>query len=875
MLVVSPDDSRENSSDLQENMSLRSLRLRAKLVLIFIAIKVIPLILLAWLAWSAAHQLAQALAARATGMADNMVGAIRQVGDKVTGDAVTALDDRSRVAMERLTTDLARSLTAFLYARDNDIRAVSQIVPSERHYRDYLKSQVREYYFHAPWRLSADASRWEPVVQSHADPALVADASKALPDNARSFSARPPEYLGERSLRPLYVEISFIGLDGKERVKVTNGLTNPALQDVSKKANTFVRAETYWPDLLRLKPGEIYVSEVIGAYVPSHVVGVFTPSTAKQAGIAFEPAKSAYAGTENPIGMRFRGIVRWATPVVRDGRIIGYVTLALDHDHIRQFTDRVMPTDERYTPIIDAQAGNYAFIWDHKSRAIAHPRDYMIVGYDPKTGEQVPPWLDETLYRKWQNSGKPWVEFSKTVTPFQGQSLSLKPAPEEIRAGTLGLDCRFLNFSPQCAGWNQLTEHGGSGSFEINFSGLHKLTTAAAIPYYTGQYGQSRQGFGFVTIGANVEDFHRAAMESARQIGKTIEAKDKFFQLERADMLNTATMRMRSMTMSLTFSTFLMILLIIGVAFWMANFLTAHIRRLIAGIRRFEAGDLSRRFPITSHDEMGELSEALNRMADGVEASIRLSEETRQQAEEANRTKSEFLANVSHELRTPLNGILGFAELLEMDLQDPLQREHAQTIKNSGKHLLRVVNDLLDVAKSESGKMTLHPERIDLKFFVPDVVQVHRAHAASKRLDFYLELGQDGPLPVIDADPVRLRQMINNLLNNAIKYTDEGSVRMAVEGIGSEVYFEVSDTGCGIAQTDFDAIFEKFGTVGGKVQRDKGGTGLGLSLVKNLATLMGGRILLESELGKGSIFTLVIPVHQALADAHEHPLAVA
>jgi signal transduction histidine kinase len=156
--------------------------------------------------------------------------------------------------------------------------------------------------------------------------------------------------------------------------------------------------------------------------------------------------------------------------------------------------------------------------------------------------------------------------------------------------------------------------------------------------------------------------------------------------------------------------------------------------------------------------------------------------------------------------------------------------------------------------------MSLHPEPITLGHFVTDVVQVHRAHAASKRLEFHLELGQDGPLPEILVDPVRLRQMINNLLNNAIKYTDTGSIRLAVESMGTEVYFEVSDTGCGIAQADFEAIFEKFGTVGGKIQRDKGGTGLGLSLVKNLATLMGGRILLESEIGKGSIFTLVIPV---------------
>jgi hypothetical protein len=98
-------------------------------------------------------------------------------------------------------------------------------------------------------------------------------------------------------------------------------------------------------------------------------------------------------------------------PVVKNGRITGYVTLALDHDHIRQFSDRLMPTEERYTPIADAIKGNYAFLWDYKSRAISHPRDYFIVGYDPQTGLPATPWMDEELYNEWQASGKPSHEF--------------------------------------------------------------------------------------------------------------------------------------------------------------------------------------------------------------------------------------------------------------------------------------------------------------------------------------------------------------------------------------------------------------------------------------------------------------------------------
>jgi hypothetical protein len=147
--------------------------------------------------------------------------------------------------------------------------------------------------------------------------------------------------------------------------------------------------------------------------------------------------------------------------------VVGYVSLALDHDHIREFTDHLSPTDSRYTAINDAIVGNYAFMWDHRSRNISHPRDYFIVGYDPATGEQVTPWLDQGLYDAWQASGKPSGAFLAGVTPFDGQSLKKKPAAAQVKAGTVALDCRYLNFSPQCAGWNQLTERAARGLCDL------------------------------------------------------------------------------------------------------------------------------------------------------------------------------------------------------------------------------------------------------------------------------------------------------------------------------------------------------------------------------------------------------------------------
>lgn len=338
------------------------------------------------------------------------------------------------------------------------------------------------------------------------------------PDNAKDFHSRPAESCGLQLDRPLFLEMTFIDLGGNELVKVgTSDILDKKKKDVSKKSNTYCKAEDYFPELKKLKPGEIYVSEVIGPYVGSPIIGPYTKATAEKKGIPFEPEKAGYAGKENPVGKKFQGLVRWATPVVRDSNIIGYVTLALNHTHIMEFSDHIVPTAERYSAMSDASTGNYAFIWDYKNRNISHPRDYFITGYDPQTGLPAIPWLAEEMYEDFLKSGKNIAEWEESTPVLKDQSLKKKPAPELTDAGLLGLDCRYLNFAPQCDGWDNLTKDGGSGSFVILWSGLWKLTTAAAIPYHTGRYSGPR-GFGFVTIGANVHEFHKTAIETGRKI---------------------------------------------------------------------------------------------------------------------------------------------------------------------------------------------------------------------------------------------------------------------------------------------------------------------------------------------------------------------
>jgi len=819
----------------------------------------IPLILIAWFAWHASEQLGEEVSAKAGNMADAMLSTIKTVGKTVTDDSIGALDQRSREAIETLTTDAAKAIADFLYDRDHDIRFAATLEPNETNFRRFLSARTRTLYRHGPWKLAEDGKSWIPETSTTREAKVTREI---LADNAKDFHARPPEYLGEAERRPLFVEMSYVDLNGQEKVKVTNGdLTGKSLKNVAERGNTFVRAETYFAELKKLKPGEIYVSEVIGAYVPTQAIGPYLPATLEKAGKPFTPEESAYAGTENPIGKRFRGIVRWAMPVVKNGQISGYVTLALDHDHIRQFSDRLMPTGERYTPISDAIKGNYAFIWDHKSRSISHPRDYFIVGYNPQSGLPETPWMDEELYGEWQASGKTAEEFLAETPPFKEQSLKKKPASALAKAGTVALDCRYLNFSPQCDGWNALTEHGGSGSFAIFFSGLWKLTTAAAIPYYTGQYAKSPQGFGFVTIGANVDEFHKSASETAQKINALVDEKDSSFKAQRSEMLSDIDKSLASTALGLWGSTLVMVLLVIAVAIWMANLLTRQITNMIAGIRSFQEGNLQHRLHASSDDEMGELARSFNGMADSVAESFKRLEEAKEKAEEASRLKSAFLANMSHELRTPLNGILGFAELIKSEASEPDTQEYAGVIVKSGSHLLNLVNEILDLSKIEAGEITFNYSDIALSPLAAEAINSHRSTAAAKGVNLVLDLADDLP-PTMQSDKTRIRQILNNLLSNAVKFTEHGEITLSLRLVDNDISFAVRDTGPGIPPAAHAQVFEKFKQLENFLTREHEGTGLGLALVKQLVEHMGGRVTLDSELGVGSTFTVYLPKDQ-------------
>jgi signal transduction histidine kinase len=278
----------------------------------------------------------------------------------------------------------------------------------------------------------------------------------------------------------------------------------------------------------------------------------------------------------------------------------------------------------------------------------------------------------------------------------------------------------------------------------------------------------------------------------------------------------------------------------------------------VNGLARIEAGDLSFRFQRGGNDELGHLNRSLNHMADSVQSSLEQSEAARQQAEENSQMKSDFVANVSHELRTPLNGILGFSEIILEDAKDEETREFAQTIHQSGQHLLSVVNDMLDVAKIEAGHMTLDQQCVDIRPLLDELILLHTASAQQKSLHLHADLAGDLPTQM-RTDPTRLRQVINNLLSNAVKFTSVGHVTLSAKWTGQELVIGVRDTGPGIDPQVQELVFERFRQATAFVTREHGGTGLGLALVREFVKLMGGRLQLNSQLGVGSYFEFAIP----------------
>ena len=368
--------------------------------------------------------------------------------------------------------------------------------------------------------------------------------------------------------------------------------------------------------------------------------------------------------------------------------------------------------------------------------------------------------------------------------------------------------------------------------------------------------------------------------------------------------LDQQSLRLQLRQFILSTGLFTLLLIAIGsiLSFLSTRRITAPLCQLAAVANDISQGNLDHRVDAGGRDEIAELAEAFNRMLerlreyrsrvdqqqqmleeqvrqrtcelqDAVEKAVEMAE----QAREANLAKSRFLANMSHEIRTPMNGVLGMTELLAVSPLTPLQRRHVEIVRRSGETLLTLLNDILDFSRIEAGKLYLDKRDFDLRQLLCEVREFFIGQAAQKGLHLYCNLPQ-GTLPALNGDSGRLRQVLVNLISNALKFTDAGEVRISVSKIEESqeeilLRFAISDTGIGIPAEFHQQIFETFAQVDGTSSRRFGGTGLGLAIARQLVELMGGDIGVDSEAGRGSTFWFTTRL-QKLSDSPQAPEAL-
>ena len=858
---------------------MNNMKIKAKLILLFVVIKVIPLLVLSYVAIIGVKNLSDYFSSSTQSLFTESKAIISNTADIAIIDSIKALDKKSQTSMEVLSYNVANNIASFLYERDNDILLLSHLQITQENLKAFYDSKLKDIVVHDKYFYNDKDSNWQ---KNSVETKVKRDKDiEILHDNKREFNYIDPINLNKKSI-PIYKEIVYFDINGQEQYKVST--LNKNKLDISLKKNTYIKAETYFDEIKMLKKDEIYVSEVIGEYVGSKIIGSFTKEKAKKSKIDFNPELYGYAGKENPVGKRFEGIIRFITPVYKDGIRMGYLSFALDHRHIMEFTDTLNPTKNFKQDIADASSGNYAFMWDFEGKNISHPRDYFIVGYDSSTGNMVPGWMSDDLQKKFENSKeKDLNQFLKAHPKFEEQSLSKKPNFKQLKQkGEISLDCRYLNFAPQCQGWMQVTQNGGYGSFIIYWSKVWKLTTAATIPYYTGKYKNSKRGFGFVTIGANVDEFHSAANETKDSINEILN--NQTAQMKKTIEKNRTKVGeyIQIITNELSFATVIMILIVIIIAVWMSKYITNKIENLLIGTEKFAKHDLDYKIKVTSNDEIGLLEKSFNNMSYEVKKLLEdqkeLNEHLEEKVEEKTILLKELNTNLEQRVQEELkinrlkdaqlleqSKMATMGEMITMIIHQWKQPLNAINIVNSGMKL-KVMLDKLTIEDINRDNEIIEKQIHLMSTTMDDFKNFFKQ---TKKIEYVVKDNIEATIGLVGniyalknvniifksnssaktiGYPNELTQVLINILNNARDIILENNLKkqniyIVVEEDSSYVYISIQDCAGGVSDDIIDDIFNPYFTT----KNEDEGTGLGLYMSKNILDKIGAKISVTNE----------------------------